>query len=90
MKDILTGRIVALRSGGYLQVMSSLKGLILLGLLLIGLTGCTYKSDRPLIADDQAAFPFGAVTTLKGVDARDSLTLVRKPIIMNRNFPDGL
>ena len=59
--------------------MYRLKSFFGLGLLLISLAGC-YFSDKPLISDDQAAFPFDpyAVVTLTDDSAHDSTTLVRK------------
>ena len=38
-----------------MQAMYRLKSFFGLGLLLIGLAGCTYTSDKPLISADKAA-----------------------------------
>jgi len=60
-----------------------LKRLFPIGVLLVGLAGCTYTSDKPLISDDKAAFPFGAVVTvlppplIGAVGNQDSKTFVR-------------
>jgi hypothetical protein len=63
---------------GRLQFMRLVSGFLVLGLLLIGLAGCSYYSDKPLISDQQAAFPFGAMLTFTDDHASDSGTLTRK------------
>jgi tetratricopeptide (TPR) repeat protein len=82
MKGILAERIIAPSERGWLQAMRRLKT-FLVGLLLMGLAGCmSFSSNKPLIGDDQAAFPFDpyavVAIALAGENSKGPFVLRRK------------